>query len=159
MLPHHQTLLAYERHATAQVADALTSVPPEARVRPEYAKALSIFAHTQQAAYLWLARLGGIQPRPFNMFPDWTVEQTVADAAAVHEGWQRFLDALSTGDLTRAVEYTSTEGARYRGTVGDIVTHVFNHASYHRGQIAMLVTALGGTRAVTDYIAFTRLRV
>ncbi|HZW07271.1 MAG TPA: DinB family protein, partial [Phycisphaerales bacterium] len=112
MLPHHHTLLAYDRHATAQVADALGSVPPEARATPEFARARSIFAHTQQASHLWLARLGGIDPRSFDMFPDWTVEQAVADAAAVHEGWQRFLDALSPADLARTVEYTSTEGVR-----------------------------------------------
>jgi uncharacterized damage-inducible protein DinB len=158
MLPRLRTLLSYERDATVRVAESLNSVPGEARSRPEYAKALGVFGHVQQATYLWLSRVGGIGPRPFAMFPEWAVEQTVADAAMVHEAWGRFLEGLAEADLARVVAYTSTEGVGYQSTLGEIVTHVFNHATYHRGQIALLVTALGGQRATTDFIAFTRVK-
>lgn len=156
---HFKSMLAAERKATVQVAQSLVSVPQAKRPDPAYAKARSIFAHTQQATYMWLSRVGGIPPRPFVMFPDWSVEQTLADAAAVHDAWEQFLKSLGGGDLGRAVGYTSTEGVAYRSTLGEILTHVFNHATYHRGQIALLVSGLGGQRAVTDFIAFTRIKV
>ena len=41
-------------------------------------------------------------------------------------------------------------------TLDDILIHVFNHSTYHRGQVARLVTDAGGQRALTDYIAFFR---
>lgn len=156
---HFKSMLAAERKATAQVAQSLVSVPEAKRSDPAYAKARSIFAHTQQATYMWLSRVGGIPPRPFVMFPDWSVEQTLADAAAVHEAWERFLAPLTSGDLGRAIRYTSTEGIVYQSSLAEVLTHVFNHATYHRGQIALLVSGLGGQRAVTDFIAFTRAKV
>lgn len=50
----------------------------------------------------------------------------------------------------------STEGVKYESTVLDILTHVVNHSTYHRGQIASLIAATGTKPAVTDYIALTR---
>ncbi len=158
-LAHFKTMLAYERHATEAVVKSLLSVPASRRAEPGYLKALSIFGHIQQATYLWLVRMGQLQARRFEMFPAWSPEQSEADAAASHAAMERFLAGLDERGLERAVAYSSLDGTPYRSTVGEILTHVFNHATYHRGQIALLVAGAGGERARTDFIAFSRVKV
>ncbi|MBI3466927.1 MAG: hypothetical protein HY000_28265 [Planctomycetes bacterium] len=49
-----------------------------------------------------------------------------------------------------------TRRATYRNTVCDILIHVVNHSSYHRGQLAILLGQEEKTPPVTDYIAYLR---
>lgn len=157
-LAHFKTMLAYERHATGAVVQSLLSVPASRRAEPGYLKASSVFGHIQQATYLWLVRMGQLQARPFEMFPAWSPEQSAADAAASHAAMERLLAGLDGAGLERAVAYASLDGTAYRSSVAEILTHVFNHATYHRGQIALLVSGAGGERATTDFIAFSRVK-
>jgi uncharacterized damage-inducible protein DinB len=48
---------------------------------------------------------------------------------------------------------------QYASTIHEVLTHVFNHSTYHRGQIARIVHEQGGQRASTDFIAFSRKQV
>lgn len=155
-LAHFRSLLDYEREANARILASLRSVP-ESNLRSEsFKRARGIFGHVQNARHLWLSRLGGCRPRAFVMFPDLPID-TLEDDSRVLDGlWGNHLRGLTDSDLSREVGYTSLDGTAYRSTVAEIVTHVFNHSTYHRGQIAMLVSQCGGERAATDYIAITR---
>jgi uncharacterized damage-inducible protein DinB len=50
----------------------------------------------------------------------------------------------------------ATTAKRRRWPLVDLLTQVFGHAWYHRGQIAMLVKDLGGETVDTDYIFWNR---
>ena len=50
----------------------------------------------------------------------------------------------------------SEKGDRYRWPLIDLLTQLFGHAWYHRGQIALLVKDLGGEPVDTDYIFWSR---
>ncbi|MFL5508025.1 MAG: DinB family protein, partial [Gemmatimonadaceae bacterium] len=52
--------------------------------------------------------------------------------------------------------YKNSAGEQFTSSVENILTHVFMHGSYHRGQVASLVRAGGDTPSPTDYIFFTR---
>ncbi len=69
------------------------------------------------------------------------------------------LGALAASDsaaLKRRVQYVNTSGHEFATTVEDILLHVVQHSMYHRGQVALLVRASGGTPLATDFIAFVR---
>lgn len=156
MLTHFRTLLTYEREANARVIASLRSIPEPNRNSDTAKRARGIFGHVQNARHLWLSRLGGCKPRAWVMFPDLPIDALDDDARVLDSLWQNYLAGLSDADLPRDIEYQSTDGSRFRSTIGEILTHVFNHSTYHRGQVAMLVTQSGGERASTDYIAVTR---
>ena len=48
------------------------------------------------------------------------------------------------------------DGTRFRNTIEDIVTQLFGHSWYHRGQIAMLLRSIGAEPAVTDLVFWAR---
>jgi uncharacterized damage-inducible protein DinB len=54
------------------------------------------------------------------------------------------------------IEYQSLDSGRFRNRVEEVLTQLFGHSWYHRGQIAMLVRAAGGEPAVTDFIFWCR---
>lgn len=53
--------------------------------------------------------------------------------------------------LQHEVEYHTSNGATFRNSVADILTHVALHGSYHRGQIALVTREAGPTPVPTDY--------
>jgi uncharacterized damage-inducible protein DinB len=43
-----------------------------------------------------------------------------------------------------------------RNSIEDILTQLFGHSCYHRGQIAQLLRSIGAEPAVTDFVFWTR---
>ena len=70
--------------------------------------------------------------------------------------FRKIVDVLTGDALERGITYKNSAGEQYTSTLEDILTHVFMHGSYHRGQIASLIRAAGDTPSPTDYIFFTR---
>jgi uncharacterized damage-inducible protein DinB len=150
----YQRMLAYEGEANRRALDSLESVPEAARRSEAFDRAMLLMPHTQLARYVWLARLEG---RPYEMpkdwFPIWTIEQTRLAEAEQDREWAEYFASLADCDLTQTISYTSSEGEQRVRVIDDVLIHVFNHSTYHRGQLARLVHECGGKRAVTDYIA------
>jgi uncharacterized damage-inducible protein DinB len=67
------------------------------------------------------------------------------------------LNRLDEQELARVLEWQVADGRRYRWNVEGVLTQVFGHAWYHRGQIAQLVAGLGGKAVDTDYIFWCQL--
>lgn len=151
---YFQKMQAYETWATSLTLDSIETVPDRARGGVQHTRALQVMAHVQIARSVWLARIEGRNEKPADWFPAWTVAETRTKAAELDRGWQKLL--ASNPDFSRAVRYTSSEGVGYESTLGEVLAHVFNHSTYHRGQVARLVNEAGGKRATTDMIAMTR---
>jgi uncharacterized damage-inducible protein DinB len=150
----------YEREVHHAVLASLRSVPPEGREDGRWQAALDLFAHLLAARRLWLHRLTPGYPAPSTLFPRGsTMEEVETERDEVEAVWTDRFEALSDDDLRRPWEYTSLEGPRYRNTIEEIVTQLFGHGWYHRGQIAALVRACGGEPAATDYIFWCRVPV
>lgn len=147
----------YERDAHAKVVRSLESVPPERRSTPEYRRAVTLLAHICAARRVWLYRLGKLAQAPTAIFPDGAeLSAVTAELQTIQEHWTKYLAQLSDDDAKRTFEYQSLDAGRFRNTIEDILTQMFGHSWYHRGQIAMLVRAAGGEPAVTDLVYWCR---
>ena len=148
----------YERDAHAKVFASLGTVPADRRGGPEYRKAVSLMAHVVAARQVWLHRLGvGPAPtRPLFDEEDAALPDVAAEWEAAAAGWEAYLGGVTDADLAKEFEYRSFDGGRFRNAVEDVLAQLFGHSSYHRGQVAVLVRAAGGTPAVTDLIYWCR---
>ena len=147
----------YESDAGALALASVESVPRNAHDDAAYGRARAVLAHIQLARRAWLGRLDGVPHAIADWFPEWTVDRVRFEARDLDRLWRSYFDHLEETVLDGTIDYTASSGVRYRSRVEDVLTHVFNHGTYHRGQIARLVHQLGGTRANTDYIALTRV--
>lgn len=158
MIERFRRWFDYEQDAHAKVLASFETVPPERRGWREFRKAVSLFGHIVAARRVWLFRLG-IIPTAGALFlddenPD--VARVTTEWAEVRELWLGYLASLDDAGLGRVFEYQSFDAGRFRNTVEDVLTQLFGHSWYHRGQIAVLVRAAGGTPAVTDLIYWCR---
>lgn len=161
MLDYFNRLMQYELWANARVNASLLSAKRAlehggaSAEAPALIRAGEIWGHVQCARQIWLHRLGA-GDRPPELFPRWSVDRALAECAAMDKAWPDYLAKLTQADVARVMHYTTTEGTPKTTALSDILTHVFNHSTYHRGQIARLVTDSGGQRADTDFILFAR---
>jgi uncharacterized damage-inducible protein DinB len=94
---------------------------------------------------------------PDEWFPRWNTDRLRFEARDLNRLWESYLHHLPVGALDTELKYSSSDGRAFTSLISDVIAHVFNHSTYHRGQIAMLVTECGGQRAITDFIAITRV--
>lgn len=142
----------YEKDCNQKALQMLRSVPPEGRVSPAFGRAVGKMAHLLAARHAWLFRLGVIADRPGGPFPNTTLDELPARLERIERAWTEYLARVTDADLAADFTWTAADGQRRRWPLGKLLTQVFGHAWYHRGQIALLVKDLGGTPVDTDYI-------
>ena len=47
--------------------------------------------------------------------------------------------------------YGNTKGLEFNKNFGEVVAHLFNHQTHHRGQVSTLLNQLGKDIGVTDF--------
>ncbi len=147
----------YEKDAHAMVVRSLESVPASRRSTTEFRKAVDLLAHLAAARRMWLFRLGEAPSPPPRISPEgMDLHAVTEDLQDVEERWADYLARMTDEELARAFEYQSTDAGRFRNQVEDVLTQLFGHSSYHRGQIAVLVRTAGGEPAATDFIFWCR---
>ncbi len=147
------TFARYNTWANRRVAEMLEALSDEQAGPP-----LRLFSHLLRAEAVWLGRMQGTADAAL---PIWEVdtlpvcrERLEANAAAFGR-----TSHLTADDLANKVSYTNSQGTEYHTSVTDILSHVFNHGTHHRGQIMLLVREAGEVPAPLDFIAYVRDRL
>lgn len=117
-------------------------------------------AHILFAEWIWLERWKGVShTRGID-------EGEFADVVALRDRWtlieghrEEWLRSLREDSLGETIRYKSTAGVPYEAPLGQLVQHVVNHSSYHRGQVALMLRALGARPVSTDLVLWDRTRV
>lgn len=111
-----------------------------------------LFSHTLNAQHIWIARIKSIKSTydRFHM-------HNVNEYEFLHnQNIRTFKELLDTVDLDQIVQYDNMEGDTYHNTISDMLFHVVNHSTYHRGQIVTQFKRHGITPPSTDYIVLVR---
>jgi uncharacterized damage-inducible protein DinB len=82
---------------------------------------------------------------PAEMFPN---AGTLRRAWSEQEGKVRaFVDGLGEDGVDKVIEYRLLSGQPGKAAIWQLVQHVVNHASYHRGQVSTMLRQLGAKPA------------
>ena len=157
MAERYRQWFEYEKDSHAKVLAALQAAPEQAWATREFRKAVGLAGHIVASRIIWLFRLGGVKEAPASFFPRGRgLRRLTRSLEQMHEAWTLYLADITEKEIARSFEYLSGEGIRYRNRVEDILTQLYGHSLYHRGQIAMLLRAAGAEPAVTDFVFWTR---
>jgi uncharacterized damage-inducible protein DinB len=119
-------------------------------------KVSDIFSHIMISQILWLSRL----KKELFLYKTFWEKLPLSDANSLSEkstkDWLSFIGDKTDKDFDIKYAYKNSRGEAFSNELQDILIHVINHSSYHRGQIAILVRKSGGTPAMTDYIHYKR---
>jgi uncharacterized damage-inducible protein DinB len=156
LIDRYRRWFEYEIDSHAKTLESLQNVPGELQQSEGFQKALKLFAHLIAARMMWLHRFG-VSDKRAKLFPkEATLSELPQNLDEMHKAWSHYLNELNEEELARVFEYQSYEGERFRSTIEDILTQLFGHSWYHRGQIAQLVRTIGAEPAVTDFVFWSR---
>ena len=158
-----QTLLDYHYWARDRLLGALELLTPEEFTRDlgsSFKSVRDTVAHTYAAEWAWYQRWQGQSPDtllPADLFPD---VGTLRRAWGEHEAKMRtFVAALGDEGGNRVIDYTLLNGSPGSSPIRQMVQHVVNHASYHRGQVTTMLRQMGAAPPKPmDLIAYYRTR-
>ena len=59
---------------------------------------------------------------------------------------------INMSDFNRDLEYSNTAGIKSSRNFGELVSHLFNHQTHHRGQVSTLLNQMGHDIGATDFL-------
>jgi uncharacterized damage-inducible protein DinB len=157
-----RTLLDYHYWARDRLLDAVDPLDAEQFTRDVGSSFKSIrdtVAHIYAAEWAWHQRFQGQSPTALlspDLFPD---------VAALRRQWlelegrmRAFVDGLGETGVKRVIDYTLLNGQPGTSAIWQMLQHVVNHASYHRGQVTTMLRQIGAAPGKSmDLIAFYRI--
>jgi uncharacterized damage-inducible protein DinB len=146
-----QELFRYNEQANHEFIQVLAT---QAEALPE---SRTLLSHVVNAQAVWLDRIAGRTPR----YGVWAAHPTEALASLNRELAQAtasLLEHEADPDLARWISYQNSKGHAFQNRLRDILFHIVNHGSYHRGQLAYQYREAGLQPPMTDYVIRKRLQ-
>ena len=140
-------MFEYTFHFNEMVINALLSSEV---TLPE--KSLKLINHTINAHEIWNHR---IEEKPCATTV-WAMRDLNELKHINKNNYNTSIEILELYDFSKMLSYKNSKGDKYTNTVKDILFHIVNHSTYHRGQIATDCKKHGITPLVTDYIFYKR---
>lgn len=147
MKPFFKELFEYSHHSNQKLTDIFVNNPD--RISEKAAK---LFNHILNAHQIWNNRIDPKQPA----FGVWELHNLHDLKIIDQTNYGHTLQLLGNFDLARTLSYSNSKGQAFHNTVQDILFHVVNHSTYHRGQIATELKQQGLEPLSTDYIFYKR---
>jgi uncharacterized damage-inducible protein DinB len=114
--------------------------------------------HVWGAESLWLGRLNlapiKITGDPFNE----SMKELSKALKAVDQLWVEWVESKNDEQLTHKLHYHNKAGLPFYQSFDLLLHHIFNHSTYHNGQLVTMLRALGVQKIpATDFVAWTFL--
>ena len=148
----------YSYWANKKLFAVFSQLTPEEftrNVAGSYGSIRNTMVHVLSAEWGWIDRCGGHKRGPALKPDDYPTVAVLIETWNSVEGHLRaFLSTLEDDDLARTVEYTNPRGEKRSGILGNLLQHGATHGVHHRGQVALLLRALGKTPGNFDVLFY-----
>jgi uncharacterized damage-inducible protein DinB len=157
VLQHH---IDYNNWASRRLLNAASGLSTEELSR-NFGTAdksiLGTLAHLYASEKNWLARMqegtAAVQHRTAEENQLETLRQKWTE---LQNTWKTWTGSLPPEAPDQIMEYFDLQGRQWAQPLWQILLHVVNHSTHHRGQISGFLRALGKTPPPLDFIAFVR---
>ncbi|MBM96601.1 MAG: damage-inducible protein DinB [Oceanospirillaceae bacterium] len=154
-------------HQVYEAASRLTDAELRQNLGAFFGSVIGTLNHLMVGDLIWLRRFAkhsahyqtlnqlGALPVPtglddliFNQLPP--LEQTRKRLDQLILDWLE--SDVRSEDLHRTLVYQNTRGIAFERDFGELLSHLFNHQTHHRGQVSTLLSQLGQDVGVTDFL-------
>jgi Uncharacterized protein conserved in bacteria len=159
-----QTLSRYKAWASDLFLSVVASLPEPELVAPRpiiFGSIIRTLNHSYSMDYVWQSHLLG-KPHGLttrNPVDHPPIQNLVASQRQIDAWYVDYADSLSDDKLVEMVEFEFIGGGIGAMSRGDILLHVVNHSTYHRGHVADMLYHLSVSPPTTDLPVFLRASV
>lgn len=138
-------LFDYNHHFNQKLVDVFND---NCEMKSE--KSFKLFNHVLNAHQIWNNRIDQKQPT----FGVWELHDNQDLKSIDNKNYEQTLQILDKFDLNAIINHSNKKGQVFKRSIRDILFHVINHSTYHRGQVATEFKQDGLEPLVTDYIFY-----
>lgn len=154
--------LSYSLWANGKLAEFIAKADKnifDSEVKSSFPSLKKTVLHIWDAEYIWLRRLQG------ESLKDFPSKNFTGNKAHALKGWTDNSKALLDYVVAQGADYGNTsitfknlKGDEFTNTAEEILMHVVNHGTFHRGQLITMLRTLGFTEvSSTDLITYLRI--
>ncbi len=156
-----QTLTRYKAWADDVFLSVIATLPESELVAPRpiyFGSLIRTLNHSYSMDFVWqchlLGKPHGLTTR--NPVDHPAIQDLVASQRRMDTWYVDYADSLSHEQLDELVEFEFIGGGNGAMSRGDILLHVVNHTTYHRGHVADMLYHLNVFPPTTDLPVFLR---
>jgi uncharacterized damage-inducible protein DinB len=151
--------IQYHKWRTHKICDNLQEVDNLRFLQPlkgSFPSLSHLTGHIVSAESLWLARMND-QPEKFPKYEYFENPQTATDTwKLVNQKFSEKLNSLTEQELSGSFSYSNSSGKSFQNTFQEALMHIFDHSTYHIGQIAWIMRSMDIVPVSTNYIFYIR---
>jgi uncharacterized damage-inducible protein DinB len=156
------TLTRYAEWADGKIYEVVARLPPQELVKPQkilFGSLIRTLEHAYAMDVVWQAHLQGREHGFTSRTPQLYSDLTDLRAAQLQldQWYVRLAEDMSETTAREVVNFTFIGGAAGSMTRADIVLHVVNHKTYHRGHVADMLFQIPVQPPTTDLPVFLRV--
>jgi uncharacterized damage-inducible protein DinB len=156
-----QTLTRYKAWADDVFLSVIATLPESELIAPRpiyFGSLIRTLNHAYSMDFVWqchlLGKPHGLTTR--NPVDHPAIQDLVASQRQMDTWYVNYADSLSHDQLDEVVEFEFIGGGNGTMSRGDILLHVVNHTTYHRGHVADMLYHLNIFPPTTDLPVFLR---
>jgi uncharacterized damage-inducible protein DinB len=154
-------LIAYQLWANQQILAVIYNLPSEKQqieIASSFNSIYKTVLHIWDAESIWWQRIK-LQERI--QIPSQNFNGTMLEAGSglleLNLLWKNWVENASTMSLEHVTQYYNNKKENFKQPVWQIVLHVVNHGTYHRGQLINMLRQVGVEKLPqTDFTYWTR---
>ena len=138
--------------------ESLTEQQQKQEIKSSFPSLYATALHMLDAESIWWQRvkLQERVNRPSDEFSG-TMKELSAQLIQQNKLWQDWVSGINEHGLQHEFIYFNSKKERFKQPVYQMLLHLFNHGSYHRGQIVTMLRQLGVEKIPqTDFIMWSR---
>lgn len=158
-----EQLAAYNIWANQEILKVILALPEEKQKQELPSSFKSLYAtvlHMWNAESVWWQRMK-LQERiisPFETFKG-PMQELAVELLQQNRQWQEWVNNATDAALDHVFQYQTARKEQFKQPIYQMLLHVFNHSTYHRGQLTNMLRQLRVDKIPqTDFIVFSRMK-
>jgi len=158
-----QQLAGYNLWANQKILDVILSLPEEkqkAEMASSFKSLYNTVLHMWNAESIWWQRMK-LQEQiimPMENFKG-NMQELSVGLLNQNRQWVEWINNATDMALDHVFQYQSLKREQFKQPIYHMLLHVFNHGTYHRGQLINMLRQIGIEKLpATDFIAYARIK-
>ena len=155
-------LVEFNAWANRRILGVVAALTPEQFTKAlgsSFSSVKDTLMHIFGVEWVWLERLQGRSPAAIPDVREFAEMPKLAARYEEHEAnLLRYVSHISQAELEEVMEYKTLSFGPGKNSRWQMIQHVVNHGTYHRGQVVALLRQLGAKGVGSDLITYYRER-
>jgi len=157
-LERFRALYKYNRWANGRILEVTTNLTAEQFTKnlgSSYPSIHDPLVHILSAEWVWLKRWKGVSPKEMLEPKDFpTIAQVKDRWSEVERERGEFINLLTEDSLDKVIGYMNTKGGSWKYPLWQMLQHLVNHSTHHRGQVVTMLRQLRISPPATDFLVY-----